>query len=380
MPDERKPNKGEKGKYLELRVARLLFSEGLTPFVNVFFRGDIESRTISKPDVDVMGCHLLPDATPFFIHYDCKSGESQVINHVLMLLGLKSQIPPGPMIYIRKFTSLDIKRYAKQYGIRIADISQIEEREKKFVHPVFGDEFPSISDREVHELWLSTKGKHKGTQVSRLLNYFDYEFWAEGPFTRLRRTIAAVQLIRTSCSEVSLSEEQRDLLIGCVIRRFVFALLLVASEISLLSDKEASEVCAEWLTTEILSLNEYHNMIRSAAELTYSLYGDPNKGPLNEADFYVPPPDYSEELINLVHRSLELHEALAFAMPGYDALVIEEAIRARKKMAESILRGASVNELESIKRWLRSVRLFLVERDSALTDWRGWGSITHSPR
>ena len=98
-----------------------------------------------------MGCRFLPDATIFYAHYDCKSGESKVINRTLLLSGLKQQIPPGPIFYVRKHTSLDIKRYAMQYGIKIADISIIEEKENKIVKPIYGDLFPSISDRDVHE-------------------------------------------------------------------------------------------------------------------------------------------------------------------------------------------------------------------------------------
>ena len=64
-------------------------------------------------------------------------------------------------------------------------------------------------------------------------------------------------------------------------------------------------------------------------------------------------------------------------MAGYDPLVIEGALRGRRKMADSILRGASIDAMEAVKQWLRSVRLFLKERDPALADSEGWDSTVH---
>ena len=177
----------DKGTYLELRVARLLLAQGLTPFVNVWYRSGLDLNSISYPDVDVMGCRFLPDCTIFFAHYDCKSGESNVINRVLLLAGLRAFLPPGPIVYVRKRTSLDIKRYAMQYGVKIADIAQIEKKEEEFVKPIFGENFPSICDEQIHKLWLSSQRQHKNEQIGRILRYLDYEFWGEPPFTRLRR-------------------------------------------------------------------------------------------------------------------------------------------------------------------------------------------------
>ena len=52
------PSKSNKGSYLELRIARLLLSQNVTPFVNVWFRTGIEHSSISQPDIDVMGCNF----------------------------------------------------------------------------------------------------------------------------------------------------------------------------------------------------------------------------------------------------------------------------------------------------------------------------------
>lgn len=371
--------KSDKGLYLELRVARLLFAEGLTPFVNVWFREDVISRSVSQPDIDVMGCRFLPDATIFFAHYDCKSGDSKVVNRILLLSGLGHQIPPGPIVYIRKHTALDIKRYAMQNGIRIVDISQIDEKEKKFVKPIFGDTFPSISDRTIHELWLSTKGKSKSHQLGRILDYFDYEFWAEGPLTRLKRSIAAAQLIQSACTEIGVTGNAGDLLTALVIRRFLFSLLNAASHISLLSVQEVSDVVKEQLITEKLPISEYHSLIESTAQLIFEVYGDPSKGPLKKNDYYVPPPEYAEELTDLLGRSVELHESLPAVMPAFDALIIEDALRARKPVSDSLLRGIPSSQIDTIKQWMRSVRLFLVERQKSLSDWTGWKSIINIP-
>lgn len=366
--------KFDKGKYLELRVARLLFTEGLSPFVNVYFHTALDSRSVSTPDVDVMGCRFLSDATAFFAHYDCKSGDSEVISRVLKLMGLRSRIPPGPIMYIRKKTSLDIKRHAMRSGIRICNVAELEKREKDFVLPIFGEYFPSISDPSVHELWLSTKGRTKDKQLGRILRYFDFEFWAEEPFSRLRRSIAAVELIQSACSEAGIHNFEQDMLVACVIRSFVFSLLAAVSQISFLSEAEATEAIREWLVTEKLTVQELQTIVESTAQLTYDIYGDPNKGPIKQQDYYVPPPDYTDELIGLLRRHIELYDAIPMLLPGYDALVIEESLLGRKLMAKSLLRGATASQIEEIRRWLRSVKLFLTARQGTLQNWKGWDS------
>jgi len=369
-------NKSNKGLYLELRIARLLFAQGLSPFVNVWFRSGLDLGSISQPDVDVFGCLFLPDCTKFSAYYDCKSGESKVVNRVLLLSGLKELLPPGPITYVRKNTSLDIKQYAMQQGIRITDIRQIEEKEKQFVEPVYGKHFPSICDRDVHELWLSIKGKYKLESIGRILNYLEYEFWSESTFTRLKRSLAAVQLSHDACIEVGLSAFDRNIIISLIIRKFIFSLLDAASNISLLSDSEVLELIKKSIITEKLSLNEYYNLIESTAQLIFELYGDSSKGPLRKEDYYVPPPDYTEELTGLLRKTVNLHHALPNAIATFDALLIENAVRKRQNVADAILRPVPKKQIENLKVWLRSIKLFLSSYENTLSNWSGWESLT----
>jgi hypothetical protein len=366
----------EKGKYLELRVARLLFAEGLSPFVNVYFHLDSDPRSVTSPDVDVMGCRLLPDATIFYAHYDCKSGDSEVISRILKLLGLRNRIPPGPIMYVRQKTALDVKRYALQYGIRVCNTSQFQQRERDFVAPIFGENFPSICDARVHEVWLSTKGRTRDKRLGRILKYFDYEFWAEEPFSRLRRSIAAAELIQQACCEMGVSQSDQALLVGCVIRFCLFSLLAATSKISCLTDAEITLAVRDWLVSEKLSVSELQGIVESAAQLTFEIYGDPTKGPIRQSDYYVPPPDYTEELINLLRRTIELYDSLPFVIPAYDALIMEGSLLGRKDLANALMRGATCAQVERLKGWLMSFRLFLSSRQPSLGAWKGWHLIS----
>ena len=365
----------DKGTYLELRVARLLLAQGLTPFVNVWYRSGLDLNSILYPDVDVMGCRFLPDCTIFFAHYDCKSGESNVINRVLLLAGLRAFLPPGPIVYVRKRTSLDIKRYAMQYGVKIADIAQIEKKEEEFVKPIFGENFPSICDEQIHKLWLSSQRQHKNEQIGRILRYLDYEFWGEPPFTRLRRSLAAVQLVRSCCTQAGITDLEKDLVTALVIRRFLFALVSAASHVSMLSEAEMVEFIKEALVTEKLPPPEYHTLIESAAQMIFDVYGDPAKGPLRREDYYVPPPDYTEELLGLLKRTIALHHTLSAAIVGFDAVIIEHGIRNRQGVGDAILGLFSKKQRAELQHWLISVKLFLCQRVDTLTDWVGWRLI-----
>ena len=367
--------KPDKGKYLELRIARLMYAQGLSPFVNVFFRGYLEPQSMTHPDIDVMGFRLLPDATTFFVHYDCKSGDSDVISRILMLVGLKNRIPAGPIMYVRKKASLEIKRYALQYGIKISSIWDLEEREKKFVTPRFGDVFPAISDTHIHELWQRIKYTNKDKQIGRIMKYFDFEFWAEETFSRVRRSIAAVELLRVGCSEVGLQGHERDVITALFIRRFLFALLTAASHVAFFGKDELKQAVGEWLITEKLPVIEYQTIVESAAQLAFDLYGDPNKGPLRKEDYFIPPPEYSEELVSLIDRTVRLYDILPIALPAFDALVLEDAIMQRTRLVQALLAGATRDSQRAIGAWLRSVMVFLSAREPSLGGWRGWGAV-----
>ncbi|HDK25825.1 MAG TPA: hypothetical protein ENG48_01880 [Candidatus Atribacteria bacterium] len=368
-------NKTNKGTYLELRIARLLLSQNVAPFVNVWFRTGIEHSSISQPDIDVMGCVFLPECTNFYIYYDCKSGDSKVINRILMLSGLRGKIPPGPITYIRRKTALSIKQYALQNGIKITNLKQIEEKEKKFVHPLFKDHFPSVSDIDVHELWLSTKGKNKKNRIGNILNYLEYDFWGEKPFTRLKRTLAALQLFESTIRETNLTQIEKDILICLILRKLIFSILDAASYLSLLSKDEILLFVRDSLISENIEPLEYQKIIESTAQFIYELYGDSSKGPLRKEDYYIPPPDYTEELISLLQRTIDLGYALPWILLGFDGLVFEKNVRNRDEVASYILTLIDSRYMADIKSWFRSIKLFLENRNNTLKKWRGWKDL-----
>jgi hypothetical protein len=106
----------------------------------------------------------------------------------------------------------------------------------------------------------------------------------------------------------------------------------------------------EWLITEQLSVFDYHALVESTTQLIFDVYGDPSKGPLRREDYYVLPPEYLDE----------------------------DALRGRKSITEAILRGIPPEQIETVKQWMRSVRLFLTEREATLGDWKGWQSVINT--
>jgi hypothetical protein len=371
-PEKRLQNKG---MYLELRVARLLLAEGFSPFVNVFFRSALDPHSVVTPDIDVMGCYVLSDATIVYVHYDCKSGASDVIGRILMLAGLRNKIPSGPIVYIRPTANLELRKYAAQYNVRLTDIGQLEQLEAECVVPLFGQEFPSISDRSVHETWLSVKSKTKDRQLGRILKYFDFSFWSEEPFTRIRRTLSALERLEMTYADAGINRFDGNILTSCVLRRLVFALIAGASNIVLLSEEHVRQTVEEKLVTENISASDLHNIVESAVQLTFQIYGDPSKGPLRTADYRVTAPDYAEELSGLILRLAKLYGSLSAVLPVFDSLVMESAVLKRKDLAEALLRNLQPSQIRDAIRWLRSLRLFVSTIQPSLKDWDGWSLI-----
>jgi hypothetical protein len=134
----------------------------------------------------------------------------------------------------------------------------------------------------------------------------------------------------------------------------------------------------EWLVTEKLSVSELQGIVESAAQLTFEIYGDPRKGPIRANDYYVPPPDYTEELINLLRRTIDLYNVLPLILPTFDAFIIEGALLNRKPMTDALMRGTTVVQADGAKRWLKSFALFLISRQPSLQAWSGWSHLSFS--
>jgi hypothetical protein len=365
----------DKGVLLELRVARLLLAEGMTPFVNVFFRKEFDPSSLSSPDVDVMGIRPMPDSIMTYAHYDCKSGHSEVVSRILMLLGLKNSLPAGPITYIRKRTNHDLKVYALQCGIRLGSVAQIEEREQLIVDPLFGTDFPSVSNEHVHALWITTGKTNRDNSLGRIIRYFNFEFWTETRYTRLRRTVAALTQLPQSCTQAGVHNLDQDVLIAYAMRFFLFSLIDASTYVAYFSEAEVAKSLSEWFVTEKLPVYDYQQIVESTAQLTFQIYGDQSKGPLRKDLYSVPPPEYTPELIDLIIRTVHLRDDLPWALTSFDALLFEDAILNRVAVARAMLSKASKDNVLNMKRWLRSVKLFLANVEPRMNDWRGWSAV-----
>jgi len=355
--------------------ARLLLAQGITPFTNVYFGTEQEVSRISRPDVDVLGCVVVPDGTIHHIYVDCKSGDSSVVNRLLILKGLSARMPPGPILYIRPRTRVDLKRFGLQEDVRIADITEIEKREHTIAAPLFGDLFPALTDPELDQAWARILHKAKGHQLQNIARYLETGFWAEGEFTRLKRCIAASQLCLREAAAAGLDSGETSLLIGQILRRLVYACLTAASRVAYFSAEELQEAVAELLITESLPVVDFQQIVSSTAELIFETYGDPNKGPLRAEDYLVPPPGYAEELCELLSRTTRATDALRALLFVFDGLLIEGGMRGRDKLAKANLVRFHDRELEEARAWYRGFRLFVLARNQGLEDWGGWKQI-----
>ncbi len=374
-PQALQPPRVSKGVLLELRIARLLLAQGISPFLDVYFRSREEAAGVSVPDVDVLGCVVLPDATMLHSHVDCKSGDSSVLNRVLLLQGLRRRMPPGPILYVRPNTKLDLKRLALGEDIRIADVSEISDRERRLVGPLFGDNFPTICSPETVGTHSKIRARTKKHQLGRILLYLQTEFWMEPPFTRLKRCIAAAQLADNASAEAGLSLAEQALVLGQIFRHLVYAVLQATYRVAYFGNAELELAIGRWLVTEAVPVEEYRTIVESTAQLIFDTYGDPSRGPLRPQDYEVSPPDYVQELARIIQNTATASTALPAILPTFDAELIERGLAGRPQMAERMLKRCPAEQVEAAKVWLRGLRLFLVGRKDSLGGWRGWAPI-----
>jgi|GEM_PF-6450922 hypothetical protein len=211
--------------------------------------------------------------------------------------------------------------------------------------------------------------------LGRIIRFFEAEFWTESPFARLRRTIAALAQSMRACGEVGIYGTDRELLVALIMRRFLYGLISCTSCVSYFTHNEIESALTDWLIAESIPAEELQLIVRSTATMIYRAYGDITKGPLDEQFYSIPAPAYAADLVELMIRTMKLYRSLPSALHAFDALMIEESILERPVLARSLLRDTTGENIADLKRWLRSVRIFITTIQPDLGIWDGWKSI-----
>lgn len=301
-----------KGELLEYQIKRLFFLMGYFPKTNIIIQTSSDDPTDIVTDLDVYGIYVHSDFTLKTIWSDCKSGETQEINRVVWLAGIKEMIKVDDVLFVKKGTKLSTKLFASSKGIQIVDLSTIEDMEERFgiENSDWRGSWNPIVQKDNKDTFKSISTPNN-TICKRILKFISTHYWAiEDNFTKCKKTITALRDLATLV-ELPLSSLEKKSIRWAVYQlctMLVFPLLQICRQVQYFPNKDKIELVNLGLVygsnpkSKIDDILKVTNNIAKKTLLRYC--GD--KGDLVDLpEIKLNAPEYAEAFINIIFRIIE---------------------------------------------------------------------------
>ncbi len=317
------------GVLLEGRIQKLLLNQGYFAVRNVFIPGHYQARGANQPDIDVVGYQFTTDFTPIKVIYDCKSGSSQMVNRVLWFQTLSRRINAQRSYIVKKEIKRDIKLYGLAENMHLLDFFALDDLEKSFIgaSPISGSSSPEYlsASLEINRL-------QKNATVKDALKVVRSDFWFQPSCSAIKRIIAQHERIGTISTLPGLSPMGLQWLKAMLISLFSLGVLNICSEVHLLNEQERKELLKRRLVSDKIPYNDFASLVKSTFEYAHLIYGEKQGVPLG-THYEVPPPDYTDSLLDLISRALR-NPREAILMPRFSECIL----------FDYVLRNAPINK------------------------------------
>lgn len=312
----------QKGILLEARVQRILFHQGYFAFRNIFIPGQEKWQGGSTPDIDVLGYRFSEDFVPLKVLYDCKSGSSRAVNRILWLQSVARVVQANRAYLVRPNTPSDLKFHALDRHVHFVDHHTLTELESFHV----GDsQFYGSANQEfviVQENLI--RSKKKEDVVERVLQTLQRFYWFNPTGAALNKVLGQYEQIASINTIPGVPPRALQWMKGSLVNLFVLGILRLCGEVINLSANERGKILRQRLVSDKIPYNEFTSLVKTTFEYAYTVYA--KQAALPMGDYHqIPPPDYSDSLIDLVDRALK-RPKLAIAMPRFSELMIFEYV------------------------------------------------------
>lgn len=317
------------GTRLEYKTTRLFFNLGYftrrrVPLKSFFFpeRSDIT-------DIDIYGIKWDLDLTPKIVMGMCTTSKSKQhaapANRILWLRGLKEFLGASQTYLVMPRITSKFKTFAIQNGVIPLDDRRFTELEKQLKISNWGGSYALDNFPRHIEYWNTTKSE-TNARIRHHYWFLVSDFWTMANNIKIKRVITHVEDL---LKQISTKKPYHQWLLVESIILFSVALMGFCYDLSPLSETNRKKYVNVKMIEGIGTIEDQEKILKTVRALVGSILEEHNlklpSGLLGEIK--IPPPIYTEKLIELLERLLD-KPYLSIHIPRFlDYWLYESAIR-----------------------------------------------------
>lgn len=298
-----------KGELLEYQIKRLFFYMGYYTKNNIIVQTSQDDPYDIVTDLDVFGTYIHNDFSMKTIWADCKSGETQELNRISWLIGVKDMINVDEILFVKKGTKRSTKIFANNRGIGIVDLSIISNMEKRYGilendwSNAWNPDIQSQNSKCFKEILVPDNQKYK-----KISKFISTHFWAiTDCYSRVKKTLTALKDLSSSIQLPLTNQEITSIkwAIYQLVGMFTLSSLQVCRDIYYLNDTDKNEMIINGLIYGANSkqkIDEILLVTNKIAKYTLLRNNVDEKVSMGIPEIKLNPPEYTDAFIDLIHR------------------------------------------------------------------------------
>lgn len=300
-----------KGSVLEYRIKRLLFYMGYYAQTNILIKTSPEEPNTTITDLDVYGFSFAIDFSHSIKWVDCKSGNTNILQHIGWINGVRTQIAANEVLFIKQGVRKNIKEYARTLGIKIFDLDTLAQIENNY--NIDADDWRGSYDvkTQLDKLVIFSKITIPNSALYKnIANFISSSYWTLDNYSKVKKCITGIKQLAKVLA-IPLPSEQTDSIkwaIYNLVSLFFLATLEICSDVYYFSDIDKSSAITEGLISGTIPIKKRQELAdishRIVIEMIKQYIPDFNESILNKINPNLPP-IYFQAYCDLVKRIIQ---------------------------------------------------------------------------
>ncbi|MEN8643435.1 hypothetical protein ACS2MN_07695 [Bacillus cereus group sp. BceL062] len=331
----KKKTKISQGDLLEFRAKRLLFHMGYFPTRGIKLRTSLDEYGEDITDLDVYGIYIHKDFRSKSVWIDCKSGAAKPLERISWIMGIKQNFKIDDVLFIKNGIRTSVKHFSRKSGIEVLDLMTLEKIEKDYrieSNVWMGSWNPSIMLNKINEF---TKLSIPNSDIyKRIANFISYEYWQRDSFTKLKKCITALRELSMIPTNSYSKEEEQTFRWGVyqLTTLFILAILNIAKEVYYYNSDDRRKALHEGILSSDIPLRKRTEILQAAYKLAFEMVKSkyPDSNLTMERNLTIQPPDYFEQLLDLLSRIIDNPNTYYDILRTTDFILMEYQLLGKK--------------------------------------------------
>jgi len=346
------------GEALEYRVGNVAFCQGYLSRRRIPVRQVFYPDRVDVSDIDVLGIRFDSNFGKHMALWECKAGLADgTVDRILWLLGLSQYSKAEFKGIVRPKVPDRVKLFATSMGVEVWDYEVLAHNEKIFgaASPI-GYNNPTVYYQREIDNYRTIRDVDR---LSKAYWYLKATFWFEPAETRIKRTLTAISYCQEEVNSLKkeIAQAAKDLLCEGMVLTSVAVLDFAGQLSSWRATSHLKEQVSQRLTSGLGTEAERNEIIQAALEYTTAMKGAKARR-TPPTPLQVPPPKYTEPLVDLMDRFYE-RPTVAQRVPRLLDLLTYESIIPGKEVDKSRVKLFFGEDVEILAKMSKNVVTFL---------------------